>query len=170
MARTIRLTESELIRLVKRIIKEDETDFSMGDNQSPTQSKSCPTTVRKIMKKIVDDLTPEEMEAVAMAYEHLGPNRFENKVEDVLHGESLMESHSKSDFKKAIHKISKIAAFASTGFLGGVTLILPCFEGVDFLENPPSWLQDVVTYGIYTSLPLALASIVTLALTKEDEK
>jgi hypothetical protein len=53
MKKTIRLTESELVELVQRIIKEDETmDYSPEPMSLSPQSKGgCRTTIGKLIKE-----------------------------------------------------------------------------------------------------------------------
>ena len=168
MARIVRLTESDLTRLVRRIITENEIENDMEDGESPVQSKSCSTVVKKTMKKIADSLTPEEIDSISMEFRKLGKERFEQKIENIV-GNGIMENKENTKFIKAINKISKILAFSSAGFLGAVTFVLPCLEGVDLFEHPPTWLQDLVSGGLITAIPLTLASILVMALTTEDK-
>ena len=168
MARIVRLTESDIQRIIRKVISEQEMDGGMEDSESPVQTKSCSTVVKRTMKKIADSLTPEEINAISMEFRKLGKERFGQKIENIV-GNGIMENTQNTKFIKAIHKLSKILAFSSVGFMGAATLVLPCFEGVDLFEHPPTWLQDLVSGGLMASLPLAFASIIVMTLTKEEE-
>lgn len=157
MARIVRLTESDLNRLVRRVIKENE------------KSQSCPVVVNKFLSKIENSLTPEELQLVVSEYERLGKSGFKHKVVSTLQDETITESKRDAKLEKTINKIAQIVAFTSVGFLGGTTIILPCLEGIVDLSHAPEWAVQAFGGALIASIPLALISFVTLALTTEEK-
>jgi hypothetical protein len=157
MSRIVRLTESDLTRLVKRVIKENE------------KSQSCPVVVNKLLNKLENSLSPEELELITSEYERLGNSGFKRKVVSTLQDETITENKRDAKLEKTINKIAQIVAFASVGFLGGTAIILPCLEGIVDLSHAPEWAVQAFGGALVASIPLALISFVTLALTTEDK-
>ncbi len=157
MARIIRLTESELTRLVRRVINENE------------KSKSCPIVVNKLLNKIENSLTSEELELIISEYERLGQSGFEHEVISTLENEKITEGRRNTKLENTISKIAQIVAISSVGFLGGSTLVLSCLEDMVNPPNLPDWA--VVAYGgaMIASIPLALISVIAMAMTMEDK-
>jgi len=157
MSKIIRLTESELTRLVRRVINENE------------KSQSCPVVVNKLLNKIENSLTSEELELVISEYERLGKSGLERKVISTLQNEKITESRRNTKLENTISKIAQIVAISSVGFLGGSTLVLSCLEDMVNPPNIPDWA--VVAYGgaMIASIPLALISLIAMAITMEDK-
>lgn len=165
MAKIIRTTESDLVELIKNIIKEEDQE-SEKIGASP---RGCSTKLIGFFKKLSNELTPEEMEAISDEYNEDGEIGLQQRIENVIMGSPLFEQKNNSNFESAVNKIAKILAFTSVGFLSGVGF-LSCLEGYDFTENAPSWLNDVLGVGILTAIPVAFASLIVAQLTEKEEK
>ena len=165
MAKIIRLTESDLTRLVRRVIQERESS-----EPEENVSQSCPASVGRLMNKITDNLSDDEIRTVVDVFRTEGKKGFEKKVVNILKGNDIKESMDDKQFKSIVRKIAKIVAFTSIGVMGGITLIIPCFEGVNFFEHPPSWFQDVVDVSIIASIPLSFIAFIAMAMTDDTHK
>lgn len=162
MRKVVRLTESDIYRIVKKVIKEQD-EFEPEERSG----KSCPTSVGRFINKITKSLTDDEIEAIVNVFEREGEDGFERKVMSVMDDTKLRETRGDNKFRSAIHKISKIVALSGTGVLATVGLFLPCLEGID-MQNPPSWFQDAINVSIVAGIPVTFAALIILRLTEED--
>lgn len=157
MAKVVRLTESDLVRLVKKVINENE------------KSQSCPVIVNKLLNKLRNSLTPEELELIDSEYERLGKSGFKHKVVSTLKNERMTEGKKDTKLEDTINKIAQVVAVSSIGFLGASTFILPCLEGVVDFSHLPDWAVQAYGGTMIASIPLALISFIAIAMTSEEK-
>ena len=80
MKKIIRLNESELISLIRKVVKESEED---------TTSQKCSTSVKRFMDSVMGKLTHDEINSLVSVYERFGEEGIEKKVEDLLGNENI---------------------------------------------------------------------------------
>jgi len=160
MGRIIRLTESDLVRLVKRIIKESEED---------TTSQKCSTSVKRFIDSVMNKLTNDEIGSLVSVYERLGKEGIERKVEDLMSSESISESDKGSKFKSAVHKIARINAFASVNILGLSSAVMICLGVFGGDKKIESWAESSLETFSAATLVVAVVSTIIAKLTKEKK-
>ena len=160
MARILRLTESDLVRLVKRIIKESEED---------TTSQKCSTSVKRFIDSVMDKLTNDEIGSLVSVYERFGKEGIERKVEDLMSNESISESDKGSKFKSAVHKIARINAFASVNILGLSSAVMICLGVFGNDKKIEGWAESSLETFTTATLVVAVVSTIIAKLTKEKK-
>jgi effector-binding domain-containing protein len=85
MKKVVRLTESDLTRIVKKVIRENEEERAIED----------------VAKFVFDKLSKEDIISIGNLYNKLGHNKFEDTVEDVVSDDLVNEdvTISKSGFE-----------------------------------------------------------------------
>jgi len=84
MKRTIRLTESELINLVKRIIKEDEEQFMADSQEMEGESDFTKMDLETAKEELKNTISHSEMKFLSDLMKHEGKDELEDMLIDVV--------------------------------------------------------------------------------------
>jgi hypothetical protein len=84
MKRTIRLTESELINLVKRIIKEDEEQFMADSQEMEGESDFTKMDLETAKEELKNTISHSEMKFLSDLMKHEGKDELEDMLMDVV--------------------------------------------------------------------------------------
>ena len=84
MKRTIRLTESELINLVKRIIREDEQQWMADSQEMEGESDFSKMDLEKAKEELKNTISHSEMKFLSDLMKHEGKNELEDMLMDVV--------------------------------------------------------------------------------------
>ena len=84
MKRTIRLTESELINLVKRIIKEDEEQWMADSQEMEGESDFSKMDLETAKEELKNTISRSEMKFLSDLMKHEGKDELEDMLMDVV--------------------------------------------------------------------------------------
>ena len=84
MKRTIRLTESELINLVKRIIREDEEQWTADSQEMEGESDFSKMDLETAKEELKDTISPSEMRFLSDLMKRKGKDELEDMLMDVV--------------------------------------------------------------------------------------
>ena len=84
MKRTIRLTESELINLVKRIIREDEEQWMADSQEMEGESDFSKMDLEKAKEELKNTISHSEMKFLSDLMKHEGKDELEDMLMDVV--------------------------------------------------------------------------------------
>lgn len=84
MKRTIRLTESELINLVKRIIREDEQQWMADSQEMEGESDFNKMDLETAKEELKNTISHSEMKFLSDLMKHEGKNELEDMLMDVV--------------------------------------------------------------------------------------
>ena len=84
MKRTIRLTESELINLVKRIIREDEEQWMADSQEMEGESDFTKMDLETAKEELKDTISPSEMRFLSDLMKRKGKDELEDMLMDVV--------------------------------------------------------------------------------------
>jgi hypothetical protein len=84
MKRTIRLTESELINLVKRIIKEDEEQWMADSQEMEGESDFTKMDLETAKEELQHTISPSEMRFLSDLMKRKGKDELEDMLMDVV--------------------------------------------------------------------------------------
>lgn len=84
MKRTIRLTESELINLVKRIIREDEEQWTADSQEMEGESDFSKMDLETAKEELKDTISHSEMRFLSDLMKHEGKDELEDMLMDVV--------------------------------------------------------------------------------------
>ena len=84
MKRTIRLTESELINLVKRIIREDEEQWMTDSQEMEGESDFSKMDLETAKEELQDTISPSEMRFLSDLMKRKGKDELEDMLMDVV--------------------------------------------------------------------------------------
>ena len=84
MKRTIRLTESELINLVKRIIREDEEQWMADSQEMEGESDFTKMDLEKAKEELKNTISHSEMKFLSDLMKHEGKDELEDMLMNVV--------------------------------------------------------------------------------------
>ena len=97
MKRTIRLTESELINLVKRIIREDEEQWTADSQEMEGESDFSKMDLETAKEELKDTISPSEMRFLSDLMRREGKDELKDMLINTL---SQIEGDNEDDFEE----------------------------------------------------------------------
>jgi hypothetical protein len=117
MKRIIRLTESDLTRIVKRIIKENEEDWVSQSEDMESDADFEKMELEKSSKEATEQLSPEEQDMLRDFIESNGIESLQSIVKDSL--ESVLTEEDENEMGDNEYEIrsiiDKIIGYSSVG-------------------------------------------------------
>jgi chromosome segregation ATPase len=102
MRRIIRLTENDLTKLVKRVIKEDEDDFNFYKEKIDWQTEKIKDNLNRI-KDLNDELEYLNKEL------KISENQLRKRKNEIEDGTRALDETQKKELLNAINKLIKLA-------------------------------------------------------------
>lgn len=158
MSKVIRLTESDLVKIVRRVVKEEE------------ETKACSVSVGKLLQHLKKVLTPEEEKLLISTYQNMGEDDFKDEVEDVLSGNNINENRArKRELERVINKVANVVFNVSLRTMPAGILLGACLSP----DNPdditkPMEIVGAISAGVgVLSIPLLIIAFFVAASTRD---
>ena len=171
MKKVIRLTESDLTKIIRRVIREQETESSIEDVlNSPRLEKAA--------ENVVDQMSSEDLKNLKNAFSTLGvspsssfgeiKNAVENLQQDMNDSDELTEDEEMSQKKKTWLKVK--GALFLLG-IGNAALFFTPFSMLfdKLLELNPTTQGSMEWSGIVSALLMIIGSEAIFGSNKKEE-
>ena len=114
MKRIIRLTEQDLNRIVRRVIKEQSESSS---NESTSQF--CSMAAQRLISKMKAEMSPDQIKAVVAFHQKVGTEGLIDKMKEVTQKGNLFEDEEVSSLRKGIQELAIVISALGTGAVTG---------------------------------------------------
>lgn len=149
MKRIIRLTEQDLNRIVRRVIKEQSESSS-----DESTSQFCSMAAQRLISKMKAEMTPDQIKAVVAFHQKVGTEGLIDKMKEVTQKGNLLEDEEVSPLRKGIHVFASIIGLLASGAVTGAV----------FAEAAGRCTEETINAIINTSVPIVIVSFITAVI------